>query len=188
MKKKTEKADPEFTAKHGSCEQQWARQPGTITSRAASLALVSSVNLAWGASQHTPLVPDCLCGRQTSPLSPQYRPRLAMPAPSKAEARQSKQEVQEPRWAKSAFMSALESFSLITIIMESLPFASMLVFLKYQKAGGSTWCLWWSVVPLAALSSLHSPACGLDVAPGTSSQPPAPPLPPQMHFFSTCQY
>lgn len=87
MKKKPEKADPEFTAKHGSCEQQWARQPGTITSRAASLALVSSVNLAWGASQHTPWVPDCLCGRQTSPLSPQYRPRLAMPAPSKAEAR-----------------------------------------------------------------------------------------------------
>lgn len=62
-KKKNGNADPEFTAKHGRCEQQWARQPGTITSRAANSALVSGVNLASGASQHAPWVPGCLCGR-----------------------------------------------------------------------------------------------------------------------------
>lgn len=85
-------ADPEFTAKHGSSKQQWARQPGTITLSAANSALVSGVNLASGASQYAPWVPDCLCGsvqrcgRQSSPLSPQYRPRLAVPATSKPEA------------------------------------------------------------------------------------------------------
>lgn len=83
-----ENADPEFTAKHGSSKQQWARQPGTIGSRAANSALVSGVNLVSGASQHAPWVPDCLCGsvercgRQSSLLSPCYWPRLAMPAPS----------------------------------------------------------------------------------------------------------
>lgn len=82
-------ADPEFTAKHGSSKQQWARQPGTNTLSAANSALVSSVNLASGASQYAPWVPNCLCGsvqrcgRQSSPLSPQYRPRVAMPATSK---------------------------------------------------------------------------------------------------------
>lgn len=123
------------------------------------MALVSGVILASGASKHAPRAPDCFCGsvrscgRQTSPLSPRYRPRLATPAPSKAEARHRAEQTRGPG-AKLTFVSGWESLSLTTGIMESSPFASVLVFLRYQKAGGSSWGLWWSVVPLAALSSL----------------------------------